>query len=89
METTCSSFNSKTLMALKNNPEIPPFQFVFPRLHVLAAHLSFCEVRRLAPIEQGFSDTRSAAFDLGSATVPVAPFGVPPNGRQTGAVGEL
>src|SRR5260370_35543239 len=38
MEIICSSFNSKTLIALKNNPEIPPFQSVFPRLDVQQPH---------------------------------------------------
>jgi hypothetical protein len=30
MEITWSSFNSKTLMALNTNPEMPAFQSVFP-----------------------------------------------------------
>jgi hypothetical protein len=38
MEITCSSFNSKPLMAVKNNPQIPPFQSAFPRLHVQQPH---------------------------------------------------
>jgi len=32
---------------------------------------------------------RKAAFDSGSATVPVAPFGVPPNGPESGADPQL
>src|SRR6266852_8677742 len=36
-------------------------------------------------MKRGFFHTRNTAFDSGSATVPVAPFGVPPNGPETGA----
>jgi hypothetical protein len=40
-------------------------------------------------MERGFFHTTNTAFDLGSATVPVAPFGVPPNGPETGADARL
>ena len=36
-------------------------------------------------MERGFFRTRNTAFDSGSATVSVAPLGVPPNGSATGA----
>jgi hypothetical protein len=36
-------------------------------------------------MERWFFHTRKTAFDAGSATVPVAPLGVPPNGSATRA----
>src|SRR6266702_2161775 len=38
---------------------------------------------------RSFFNTRNTALDSGSATVPVAPFGVPPNGSETGANSQL
>ena len=40
-------------------------------------------------MERGIFHVRKTAFDSGSATVPVAPFGVPPNGSATGPDSQL
>src|SRR6266853_1202890 len=40
-------------------------------------------------MERGFFRAGDTAFDSGSASVPVAPFGVPPNGSETRADAQI
>ena len=40
-------------------------------------------------MERGFFRAGNTAFDSGSASVPVAPFGVPPNGSETRADAQI